>query len=216
MPLPINKMNAGIKIIFTEDKEVFRKTVIEELAEYGIICIGEASNGKELLRQLKDKHPDVILLDLEMPVMNGNETMTHLRRDYPDARVLIMSLHYEGELITDYIRRGAKGYVSKDAICGNIELLVEAIKKINTSEIFIQHPELCKSTTFSPRQIEMIPLLCDELTNKQIAERMGILERSVEKQRQKIYSKTGSAAAASFFKYAFKRGLDLLERRRQK
>ena len=206
-------MDTTINILFTEDKELYRKMILSELEEANIRCIGEADNGKELLRQLKTKKPDVILLDLEMPVMDGNEAMNRIIKDFPEAKVLIMSLHCEEELIEDYIKRGAKGYVSKDAICGNIKLLIDAIQKIHAGGIYKQTLPKPNRKKFTARQKEMIPLICDEMTNKEIAEELKIKERTVEKHRQKIYSRTNSSGATSFLKYAFKRGLDFLGRK---
>lgn len=206
-------MDTTINILFTEDKELYRKMILAELEEANIRCIGEADNGKELLRQLKTKKPDVILLDLEMPVMDGNEAMNRIIKDFPEAKVLIMSLHCEEELIEDYIKRGAKGYVSKDAICGNITLLIDAIQKIHAGGIYKQTLPKPDRKKFTARQKEMIPLICDEMTNKEIAEELKIKERTVEKHRQKIYSRTNSSGATSFLKYAFKRGLDFLGRK---
>ena len=203
-------MKEPINILYAEDRLHYRKGIIAELEDRNIYCIGEAENGKELLRLLKTKMPDVILLDLEMPVMNGNEAMNQIMNDFPGAKVLVMSLHYEVELIEDYIKRGAKGYVSKDVICGNMDLLVEAIQKIKAGEIFKQTLPKSERKKFTARQREMIPLICDEMTNKEIAEELGIKERSVEKRRQKNYSRSNSAGATSFLKFAFKKGLDLL------
>lgn len=208
-------MKASLSILFAEDKALYRKTILRELEDYHINCIGEAENGRELMRHLKSKKPDVILLDLEMPVMNGNETMCKIMETYPEARVIIMSLHNEEELVEDYIRRGAKGYVSKDVICGNIELLVEAIQLAAAGQVFKQAVGHTERKKFTNRQMELIPLICDELTNKQIADKLGILERSVEKQRQKIYTRSNATGSTSFLKYAFKKGLDFLERKKK-
>lgn len=208
-------MKESLSILFAEDKELYRKTILRELEDYNINCIGQAQNGRELLRHLKSKKPDVILLDLEMPVMDGNEAMRKIMETYPEARVIIMSLHNGEELVEDYIRRGARAYVSKDMICGNIEILVEAINQVAAGQLFKQEDKYTDRKKFTNRQMEMIPLICDELTNKQIATELGILERSVEKQRQKIYTRSNATGATSFLKYAFKKGLDFLERKKK-
>jgi DNA-binding NarL/FixJ family response regulator len=212
----MNIMGEKIKILYAEDKEHYRKMILSELAEYNVECIGEAGNGRELLRLLRTKKPDVVLLDLEMPVMDGNDTMKVISSEFPHVKVLILSLHYETELVDDYLSRGAFGYLSKDLICSDIGILVDALKKIKDGNTFIyQSPELGKKT-FTRRQLEMIPLICHEMTNREIAGELGMQTRSVEKQRQKIYEKTNSGGATAFLKYAFKRGLDLLERKTEK
>jgi DNA-binding NarL/FixJ family response regulator len=207
-------MAKSVKFIFTDDKELYRKSVLNCLQPaHGLECIGEANNGKELLSQLRSKQPDVILLDLEMPVMNGNETMSEIMRLYPEAKILILSYLHESELVNDYIRRGARGYICKDVVSGNIALLVQAIHTIHSGALFVHELSALKKSVFSPRQIQMIPLICSEMTNKEIAGELGINERSVEKQKQKMYIKTNSRSSISFLRFVFRKGLDFLERR---
>lgn len=210
-------MNKKIKIVYAEDKQLFRKMILESLNETApdIECVGEASNGKELLRLLNSTRVDVILLDLDMPLMDGNSALTEILQTYPAAKILIISFHYESELVDDYLRRGAKGYICKDNVCGKIEILKEAIEKINNGNLFVCETPPLNKNIFTRRQTEIIPLLCDNLTNKEIANRLGIHERGVERHLQKIYKKTNSNRAASFLKYAYKKGLDFLERKHQ-
>lgn len=202
-------MTKVINIIFADDKDLWRETLIHELMVFNISCIGEARNGKELLALLRHKHPDVILLDLHMPVMDGNMAMESIRSDHPAAKVIILSMHNEEELVDDYMARGAKGYVPKDA--ATVDVLVNAIRIVHDSGTYI-HRLPMERKKYTPRQIEMIPLICEGLTNKEIALEIGITERAVEKQRQKIYEKTGVKKAADFYKFAFRQGLDFLQR----
>jgi two-component system response regulator DegU len=202
-------MEESIKIIFADDKDLWRKSLIQDLLPFGILCIGEARNGEELLELLKSTQPDIILLDLRMPVMDGNHAMQFMHERYPGAKIIILSMHYEEELIDDYMARGAKGYIPKDMI--TIDLLVDAIRAVKNSGTFIYKPSM-ERQKYTPRQIEMIPLICDGMTNKEIAQEIGITEWGVEKQRQKIYAKTGAKKAVDFYKYAFRQGLDFLNR----
>jgi two-component system response regulator DegU len=202
-------MEKTIRIIFADDKEMWRKHLIQDLAPFDILCIGEAGNGEELLEHLKTKKPDVILLDLRMPVMDGNHTMKLLKDQYPKIKVIILSMHDEEELIHDYLTRGAKGYLSKDEL--TVDILVSAIRKVAASGSYV-HKNRTSTEKYSARQLEMIPLLCEGMTNKEIAKEIGITEWGVEKQRQKIYAKTGAKRAVDFYKYAFLQGLDFLGR----
>lgn len=214
-------MENPVQIIFTDDKEKFRKAILDELKLYNIECIGQAENGKQLLKLLEVKTPDVVLLDLEMPVMDGNEAMKQIMELYPETKVIILSLYNESLLVEDYIRRGAKGYLAKDEIAGDIELLAHAIERVSEGEVFISlrvekvGKKHVKIKGYSSRQKEIIPLLCEGKTNKEISEEIGIVVRSVEKQRQKIYEKTNSSKSIDFFKYAFVRGLQFLGGPRQ-
>ncbi len=205
-------MKESIKIIFADDNDLWRRRLIQDLVPHNILCIGEAHNGQQLLELLKSTSPDIILLDLRMPVMDGNHAMQFIPKDYPNAKVIILSMHYDEELIDDYVARGVRGYIPKDLM--TIDLLVTAIREVKNSGTYIYRPAM-ERQKYTPRQIEMIPLICDGLTNKEIAREIGITEWGVEKQRQKIYAKTGAKKAVDFYKYAFRQGLDFLNRKMQ-
>lgn len=205
-------MATPIKIVFAEDMPRFRKVIIEALKDYGIHCIGEASNGKELLRLQKLQDADVVILDLEMPVMDGNETMSKLMCNWPQTKVLVMSLHNDTLLAKNFLKRGAKGYIIKDTVSGNIGALALAIAEIQRGSVYLDPSTNTDEKNFTARQIEIIPMICHDLTNKQIATELGITERSVEKQRKRIYERVGATGIASFLKYALRRGFDLMRR----
>lgn len=203
-----------IRIIYAEDHLQFRKVIVNELESFNISVIAQVSNGKELIDKMI-LHPDVILLDLEMPILNGNKTLDRIIKDWPEAKIIIVSMHYEELLVENYIARGAKGYISKDGFAGEIELLVEAIQKVAGGDTFIHHLPIQREK-FSARQKEIIPMLVEGYTSKQIAAETGIIERSVEKQKQKIYNKVGGERVIDFYKYAFARGLQFLGKVGQK
>ena len=203
-------MKHNIKVIYAEDNAFFRNEISKELDAFHISVVAQCGNGKELMDQL-NLWPDVVLLDLEMPVMNGNDVFDHIVKNVPDAKIIIVSMHYEELLIEDYIKRGARGYITKDAFAGNIELLVEGITKVSEGETFI-HKMIAQPKKFSERQKEIIPLILEGYTSKEIASEVGIEPRSVEKQKQKIYSKFGANKAIDFYRYAFSKGLQFLKK----
>jgi DNA-binding NarL/FixJ family response regulator len=199
-----------IRILYAEDHLQFRQAVVRELESMNFSIIAQVSNGKELIDKMTLR-PDVILLDLQMPVMNGNQALDRIIKSWPDVRVIIVSMHYEELLVENYLERGAKGYISKDAFAGEVELLAEAIKTVMGGGIYV-HQRPAEREGFSSRQKQMIPLIIEGYTNKEISEQTGIVERSVEKQKQKIYTKIGGEKAIDFYKYAFSRGLQFLGR----
>lgn len=201
-------MRSNIKIIYAEDHVQFRTAIVQELESRGITVIGQCSNGKELIRQ-RALWPDVVLLDLEMPVMDGNKTLDYIMEHWPKTKVIIVSMHYEELLVENYINRGAMGYISKDAFAGDIELLVKAITKVSEGSTYVHHVPVQREK-LSVRQKEMISFMVEGYTNKDIASEIGLTERSVEKQKQKIYQKVGGSRAIDFYKYAFSRGLQFL------
>lgn len=204
-------MQEKIKIIITDDKPQFRKVLCEILEVPTFTVINQAENGEILLKLLETTIPDIILLDLEMPVMDGNKAFELIRTKYPHLKVIILSMHCEGVLMENYIERGAKGYIPKDAIMGDPDLLINAISHIHTGGTFIYELPPPKDK-FTKRQVDIMPLMFDGLTNTKIAEQVGISKRAVEKQRKIIYEKSGTSKAIDFYKFAFARGLQFLSR----
>lgn len=203
------------KIIFADNVERYRKIIINELLPFDISCVGEASNGAELLKLLSKKRieADVILLDLEMPVMDGNEALNEIMEKHPNTRVIILSIHYQQILVENYIQRGAYGYVSKADIAGNMNLLAEAIHEVKAGKIFVHHLSQriqLDPIRYSNRQKQLAPMICQGYTNEQMADELNIGVRGVEKLRSKMYSKISGGRAIDFYRYAFSRGLQFL------
>lgn len=200
-------MEECIDIIITDDKEVYRKAIKDMLKPFPVNVIGEAENGKVLLKILKAKQPHIVLLDLEMPVMDGNQTFENICKDFPEVKVIILSYHFESVLIEDYIERGARGYIPKDAL--EPEFLVKALTEVKNGRIFM-YEKNCPQRKFTTRQKEILPLIFEGLTNDEIAREVCITKRAVEKQRHKIYQKSGVDKIVDFYKYAFTSGLHFL------
>lgn len=205
-------MEDKIKLIITDDKEEYRRIFASMLDGYAFIdIIGQAENGQALLNLLRNKRPDVVLLDLNMPVMDGNETYSILSKTHPAVKVIILSQHFEPVLVENYVLRGAKGYLPKEAIMTNETLLVNAISKVKSGGTFIFDNKM-QGDHFTRRQKELLPFIFDGYTNEAIAKEIGISRRAVEKHRQKLYEKAGTIRSIDFYKYAFLRGLQFLGR----
>jgi DNA-binding NarL/FixJ family response regulator len=201
----------SIKIIIAEDHYWFRKAIVDELIEHGILPIGEAENGIELLRHLETKSPDVILLDLEMPEMDGNKTLATLSQKFPDVKVIILSQHDEEGLIDNYIKRGVKGYLPKRFVSSNIKILAEGIKDVyNCGHFYYAYDPSNSKIKYSRREIEIIPLLYACKTSKEIGAEVGIPEKRINKVRDKLYKKTKSRNSTEFLKYCIEKGLRFL------
>ena len=148
-----------------------------------------------------------------MPVMDGNEAMDYLMENHPNIKIIIVSLFCDGLLYDEYRNRGAKGYISKYAFCGNFKILVEAIRTVASGgNYFYTKPEYVNETKYTPVQKEIIPMMCQGLTNKDIAKETGKQVRAIEKQRNKIYKKINGDKAVDFYRYAFSIGLQFLKK----
>lgn len=202
-------MEESIKVVLAEDKELFRGILRQIVEPFNIKIIAEAENGKILLSRLRSHAPHVVLLDLDMPVMDGSEAFNNICKQYPGMKVIILSLHSEAILIENFQERGASGYIPKDIIMANPVILINAIKKVKDGGVFF-YQEHKEKEKFTKRQKEIMPLIFDGLTNNDISDKIGISKRAVEKQRQKLYQKSGAERTIDFYKYAFSRGFQFL------
>ncbi len=182
--------------------------------------VGDAANGLDAVRKAKLILPDVVLLDINMPAMNGLEAMVHLRKQVPNAKVIILTMHDSKEYIAQIVRLGARGYLLKD--CSPTEL-VSAIKAVHCGEVYFS-PTVSKvlveemvdgkkaadqpiPAPLTEREREVLSLIAEGLLNKQIADRLGIGVRTIETHRERIMRKLDIHTVAGLTKYAIARGM---------
>src|ERR1044071_197102 len=116
--------------LITDDHGIFRQGLKIALGDDPALhCLGEAGNGQELLALLQDLHPDVILLDLKMPVMDGMEATREIRKRYPDVKILILTMHDDEQLVLHMLEAGANGYLVKNAEPEEIKLALHSCKE---------------------------------------------------------------------------------------
>lgn len=214
-------MKPIISLAVVDDHQLFRKGLIALIKDFPELKISiEAANGKELLEQLKNKKVDVVLLDLEMPEMDGFETTEKIRIKYPDIKIIIITQHNEDELISDLIAKGANGFLLKNQ---DIEIVVDAIYGVIENGYFFNEKTsnamvntLIKSNKIKPifneacltkREIEIIRLISKECTNKEIADALIISVRTVEGHKERILEKTNTKNSVGIAIYALKHKL---------
>lgn len=195
-----------ITIVITEDKELYRKTISEALETYNIQTIAEASNGKELIDCLNFKTPDVALLDLQMPVMDGTDTLHWLKQNRPNQKVIILSHHDEALLFEDFKRMGASGYLVKDESLDN---MVWAIKLVHRGGLYFP-PSQNANLKFSSTQKEIIVRVANGKTQVEIARELGLTTNGVYKQLQKIMESLGINNLNLLQRAIIERGLHFL------
>jgi len=209
------------KIAVVDDQHLFRKGIISLLEEFEELkIIMEAANGKELISALKKEQPDVILMDLEMPVMDGIETTEYVRKKYPEVKIIILTMHDDDSFISHLIEKGANGFLLKDS---NIETVVDAIYAVikngfhftdRVSKAMVKG--LVKSQKIKPsfntvnltnKEIEVLKFICKEYTTKEIGEKLGVSTRTVEGHRDNVLHKTGARNTVGIVMYAVKNNL---------
>lgn len=214
-----------IHVAIADDEGLFRRGM-RELLDDGItirFCM-EAGNGVELLEQLEKTHllPDVLLLDISMPQMNGLETFGHVREKYPAIKILILSILYNHNYIFTFIEMGANGYLSKNAEPEEVEKAIHAVMKndfyFNDETFnlmyknFAARPQVVAGVGLSEREQEVLKLICSEDTAEEIAEKLFLSRRTVEGHRNNLLLKTGCRNSAGLVVYAIKHNIFKVDR----
>lgn len=211
-----------IRLLLVDDHPIVLDGIKSHLcAQPEFEVVGDASNGQDALRKAKLTLPDVILMDISMPHMNGLEAIGHIRKQVPNAKILILTMHESKEYIAQVVRSGARGYMLKDSAPAE---LVGAIKAVHKGEVYFSPSvskvlvqEMTDGTRRSPngseqlpltdREREVLSLIAEGLLNKQIADRLGIGVRTIETHRERIMRKLDIHTVAGLTKYAIARGM---------
>lgn len=208
-----------IRILLVDDHPLVLEGISARLeGEAGIQVIGQASNGQEALDLSSALKPDVVLMDISMPVMNGLEAAEHFHNEQPNVRVLILSMHENREYIVKMIQSGAAGYVLKDV---SSDELLRAIQTVNQGGTYFSagasealfsefghsdQPEKAE-TGLTKREETVLKLIAEGQVNKEIARTLNISVRTVETHRQNIKQKLNIQTAAGLTKYALEHNL---------
>jgi len=213
-------MSALIRVLLVDDHPLVIDGIQARLEdEGGIDVVGRASNGQEAVEAARQLQPDVILMDISMPVMNGLEATRVLQTQMPDTRVLILSMHDNREYMVQLIQSGAKGYILKDVSAAEMVSAVETVYKGGTYFSASASQTLCSqfdvlgatpspvASALTQRESTVLKLLAEGRNNKEIAKVLGISVRTVETHRQNIKSKLDIHTAAGLTRYAIEHDL---------
>ncbi|WP_341530811.1 response regulator transcription factor [Nostoc sp. UHCC 0302] len=185
----------------------------------GIQVVAEAGDGREALRSLGEHQPDVVLMDIAMPEMNGLEAAAHVVKEFPLVRVVILSMHANEEYVLQALRLGAMGYLLKDAGISELELALRAVCQGETylSPAVSKHVvsnylqrvgnKFSSSTQLTSRQREILQLIAEGRTTKEIAELLYISVKTVETHRMQLMKRLDIFDVAGLVRYAIRTGL---------
>jgi len=211
--------NDKINIVITDDHKLFRKGIIALLEDFDFIGeVNEASNGKELLDLLSEIKilPDLILLDLRMPIMDGVEAQQKIKDIYPEIKIIILTMEDDEQFILHLISEGVNGYLLKNADPVEME---QAILKVYKKGFYFSEDisslvmknlnkkekvETIFNPDFSERELQVLKLICKEYTNAEIAETFDVSVRTAEGYRQKLVEKAGAKNIAGLVILALK------------
>jgi len=206
-------MNAKdqIRILTVDDHPVLREGIAAVLSgEPDMALIAEANNGKEAIEQFRAHRPDVTLMDLQMPIMNGIEAIEAIRKDFPYARIIVLTTYSGDAQATRAFAAGASGYLLKNMLRKELVETIRTVhggKKRIPSEIAIEMAEHHADDSLSEREIEVLGLVAEGNSNKKVAERLYISEETVKAHLRNILSKLGANDRTHAVTIALKRGI---------
>jgi DNA-binding NarL/FixJ family response regulator len=200
-----------IRILTVDDHPVVRQGIAGLIGvQADMILVAEASNGREALQQFRAHHPDVTLMDLQMPEMNGLDALIAIRNEFPDAKVIVLTTYTGDVQILRALKSGAQGYLLKNTL--HKELLdtiraVHAGKKTVSPEVSYEIAEHATDDTLTPAEIAVLRLIAAGNANKQIADQLSITEETVKSRVKSILSKLGANDRTHAATIGLKRGI---------
>lgn len=214
-----------IKVAIADDHALFRAGVKTALSNRkDIQMIAEAENGMQLLNLLKHIQPDVVLLDIQMPIMDGLTTLPEVKKLYPDVKVIMLSMHNDHSVITRMMEIGANSYLTKDS---DSEMIYQAIRTCFEQEFYfndltnkallnglrMKRPveQEVPDVTLNEKETTILKLMCEEKSTREIAVAVDLSPRTVEAIRDKLKTKTGAKSLAGLIMYAVKAGIVVQE-----
>jgi len=220
-PKPHSLMKKLIRVLLVDDHPVVRRGLCACLdRQEHLKIVGEAGDGQEALVKARELQPDMMLMDIDLPGMNGLAVAEVLQREQPQIQVVFLSMHGEGEYVMRILQSGARGYVLKHA---PTEELVQAIDKVHRGETYfspevakvalnriVQNQGVQRTGSLTDRENEVLVQIAGGLSNKEIACKLGVGVRTVETHRERIMRKLDIHSAAGLTRYAISNGLVIL------
>jgi DNA-binding NarL/FixJ family response regulator len=207
-----------IKIGLVDDHQLFRKSVTLMLSSLGFDAVVDAGNGKELQEKISKltSLPDIMLIDVEMPVMNGVDTARWLKQTHPSVRLVALSMNDKEHIIMSMIRAGCCSYLLKDTAPDVLEYALREVYYKNYYNSEINNSNLGKlvienqnefAVTYTEKEIEFLNLACTDLTYKQIGTKMKISERTVDGLRETLFTKLNVVSRTGMAMEGMRKGL---------
>jgi two-component system response regulator NreC len=206
----------AVRVLLADDHAVVRHGLRSLLEKEGYVVIAEASDGRDAVRQAADARPDIAILDVSMPMMNGMDAARELTKILPDLKVILLTRHDEPQYVTAALRAGVKGYVLKSQAANE---LVQAIEEVRRGTIYVSpqisrpametHLSLAPLRTdpLTPRERQVLQLVGEGKSTKDVAQLLGISIKTAESHRARLMRKLDIHETAGLVRYAIRHGL---------
>lgn len=207
-------MSAGrpqIRILIADDHPVVREGLRGLIAvQPDIVVVGEASNGREAIQQFRIHRPDITLMDLQMPEMNGVDTVSSIRAEFPAAKIIMLTTYAGDVQIFRALKAGAQGYLLKAVMHEELPDNIRAVyagRKVMASEAAAQVAEHSGEEALTPKELEVLRLIAAGNANKEIGTQLSISEESVKSRVKNILDKLGARDRTHAVTVGLKRGI---------
>ena len=215
MKTPLHaKPNGFLRVLLVDDHPIFREGLRLILASVPHLkVVGEAAEGREALRAVRQHAPDVVLVDLNLPGMSGLQVTHALLKQWPRLRIIILTMHRQREYVAESIRAGAHGFVAKDATPKELIGIVEKVGSgsmhfdLEDTVEYLRHH--ARGKQLAGREAEVLAGVAEGLSNRLIAARLGIGVRTIETYRERLMDKLGIRTVAGLTRFALAHDLGL-------
>jgi DNA-binding NarL/FixJ family response regulator len=216
---------SAIRVLLADDHVLMRaglRGLVDGIP--GVEVVAEAGDGQEALRLMKQHQPDVALLDIAMPELNGLDAAERAAQECPKVKVVILSMHANEEYVLRALRAGAAGYMLKDAQVEELALALQAVvagqtyltpavsRGVVDSYLRRTQGEVAAAETLTTRQREILQLIAEGHTSKQVAQKLFLSEKTVETHRKNLMERLGIRDVAGLVRYAIREGIASAER----
>ena len=210
-----------IRVLLADDHPLVRsgiRSVLDRISRIQVVA--EAGNGHEALRLIEEYQPDVVLMDIAMPGLNGLQATARITKEFPNVRVIILSMHLNDEYVSRALISGAAGYLVKTSSASQLEQAIEVVASGNTylslpadiaDRVLRKSAEKNLLERLTPRQREVLSLIAEGCSAKTIALRLNISVKTVETHRAELMNRLDIHDIASLVRYAIKAGIVSLE-----
>jgi len=215
-----------LTIILADDHALVRagiRTLLEKLP--GVKIVGEAGDGRETIALVQQHSPDVVVMDISMPGLNGFDATARITREYPATKVLILSMHTGEDYVLQALSAGATGYLLKDAATNELGLALNAVRQGETylsptisKEVLARYEQLAQdpraeaAKTLTPRMREILQLIAEGRSTKEIAFLLNLSVKTIETHRMHLMARLDIHEVAGLVRYALRHGLISVER----
>jgi two-component system response regulator NreC len=206
----------SIRVFVADDHQIVLQGLKTILDREGFEIVGEASDGAQAVAQALDLQPDLIVMDISMPVMTGIEAAAQIRRAIPSAKIILLTVHTENRYILEALRSGIRGYVLKSRAASE---LIDAIREILNGRVYLSpgisqtvveaylQQNTGESESLTRRELQVLQLVAEGKTTKEIATSLAVSAKTADSHRSNIMHKLNLHSVADLVRYAIRRGL---------